>query len=774
MARPTDPTNVASPESGALGYPPARRLELVEQLPAHRPVAAVADPYRWLEDEQDPETAAWTRAQDELARRWLDALPDRDWWRRQLRELLSAGTVGIPVWREGRVFFQRRRGDQEHAVLVVRDGEQTADGGERVLLDPMAVDPTGATTLDGWAPSREGTLLAYQLSEGGTEESQLRVLDVATGEVVDGPIDRVRYSPVAWLPGGEAFYYVGRLPPEAVPPGEEQYHRRVYLHRVGQPTDTDVRVWGEDGEPTAYYGVGVSRDGRWLTVSSSLGTAPRSDLWLADLVRTDPTRPDLRPMQVGVDAQTSLAVGRDGRAYVFTDLDAPRGRLLVGDPRQLLESADLSPNGAVPAALAAASSAPSTPAPLTPTPFTSAPITSAPLRELVGSTPDGPVLEDYAVLDGEELGAPLLVCSWTRHAVSEITLHDLATGEFRGTVPLPGLGSAGGLVERPEGGPTLWFSYTDTLTPPRVLQLDGRSGTTQVWARPPGDVSVPEVSVRQEVATSADGTPVRLLVLSPTAEPDRPRPTVLYGYGGFALSLTPGYNPGALAWVAAGGVYAIANLRGGSEEGETWHRDGMRERKQHVFDDFLACAEHLVGSGRTTSAQLGISGGSNGGLLVGAALTQRPELFRAVVCSAPLLDMVRYEQFGLGATWSDEYGTAADPEQLAWLLSYSPYHRVSEGTAYPAVLFTVFAGDTRVDTMHARKMAAALQHATSQPLAAAPVLVRLETQVGHGARSLSRTVDLSADTLGFLAQQLGLTPSLETATAPSAPTGGSS
>ncbi|MGH8940058.1 MAG: prolyl oligopeptidase family serine peptidase, partial [Actinomycetes bacterium] len=298
-----------------------------------------------------------------------------------------------------------------------------------------------------------------------------------------------------------------------------------------------------------------------------------------------------------------------------------------------------------------------------------------------------------------------------------------------------------------------WLGYTDHVTPSSVYRYDATTGGTTLWATAPGSVDVPEVHARQVEYTSKDGTTVRMVVVAPTKEPDRARPAILYGYGGFGVPLTPGYSAGLLAWVEAGGVYAIANLRGGTEEGEEWHRAGMRDRKQNVFDDFHAAAERLVADGWTVPAQLSITGGSNGGHLVGAALTQRPELFSAVVCSAPLLDMVRYEQFGLGATWNDEYGTAADPDELAWLLSYSPYHHVREGVDYPATLFTVFDGDTRVDTMHARKMCAALQHATTGNR---PILLRNERDVGHGARALSRSIALSADTLAFAARWTGL------------------
>jgi len=337
-------------------------------------------------------------------------------------------------------------------------------------------------------------------------------------------------------------------------------------------------------------------------------------------------------------------------------------------------------------------------------------------------------------------------------------VHDLATGERLGQVPLPGLGSVAGLSERPEGGHEAWFGYTDYTTPSAVLRFDARDSSVTTWATAPGSVQVPAVTARQVTYQSKDGTPVRMLVLSGSHRddvPEGPRPAILYGYGGFDISLTPAYSPNVLAWVSAGGVYAVANLRGGSEEGEEWHRAGMLDRKQNVFDDFHAAAETLIRDGWTTPEQLAISGGSNGGLLVGAALTQRPGLYAAVVCSAPLLDMVRYERFGLGQTWNVEYGTASDAEHLGWLLAYSPYHHVVPGTAYPAVLFTVFANDTRVDPVHAYKMCAALQHATSSGQWR-PVLLRAEAQVGHGARAVSRMAELAGDTLAFAARHTGL------------------
>ncbi|MBB5076195.1 prolyl oligopeptidase family serine peptidase [Nonomuraea endophytica] len=677
-------------------YPTARREELVDDLHG----TPVPDPYRWLEDPDSPETQGWLLGQEALYEEQVK--PQR--FRERIEELLQSGSVGVPVWRGERYFFSRRMPGQEHAVYYVVD----PDGTERPLIDPMRIDPSGLTTLDAVQPDKEGRLLAYQISVGGDEESVLYLIDVATGARLEGPIDRCRYSPIAWLPGGEAFYYVRRLPGTEVPENERQFHRRVYLHRVGTSTEDDVMIFGAGLKMTNYYGVSVSRDGRWLQISASEGTAPRNDLWVADLTASPLDDPDLVVVQEGVDAQTGLHFGRDGRLYVHTDRGAPRGRICLADPAEPQVWRDLIPEDAE------------------------------------------AVLSDFAILD--DLTNPVMLVGWTRHAISEISVHRLEDGERLGEVPTPGLGSIGGISERPEGGYEAWFGYTDNTTPPTIQRYDARTGETTLWAASPGAVDVPPVKTSQAVYTSKDGTEVRMLIIEPV-DRDGPRPTILNGYGGFGISMTPGYSASILTWVEAGGVYAIANLRGGGEEGEDWHRAGMLGNKQNVFDDFHAAAEHLIATGVTTSAQLGISGGSNGGLLVGAALTQRPELYAAVVCSAPLLDMVRYELFGLGATWNVEYGSANDPEAFGWLWSYSPYHHVREGVPYPATLFTVFQSDSRVHPLHAWKMCAALQHASG---GSRPVLLRNETEVGHGARSLSRTIDLSADTLTFLARNTGL------------------
>ncbi|HEY0357210.1 MAG TPA: prolyl oligopeptidase family serine peptidase [Mycobacteriales bacterium] len=671
-----------------MNYPPAERQELAELLHGE----LVRDPYRWLEDPAIPETKTWLAAQQELWARHVAALPGRDHLRARVAELSAVGTVTAPRWCGERQFFLRQSPGQEHAVLYTVG----PDGGVHALLDPAERDPTGVTTLDHWQPDPTGRRLAYQLSRRGDEQSELYVLDVATRTVVDGPIGPCRYSPVAWLPDGTAFFYVRTKPDD----------RRVFLHRIG--AGRDVPVFG--GDPASSYGLGLSEDGRWLIVSASTGAY--HDLWLADLGEAGPEAPEFRAVQEGVTARTVGNVGRDGRLYVVTDSAAPRGRLCIADPAH--------------------------PGP-------------AHWRELVPEDPDA-VFADLTILDGPELERPLLLVGRSRHAIGEVTVHDLATGAWLAAVPLPGLGSVGSLSAR-AAGHEAWFTYADSATPPAVYRYDARTGETEPWAAAPGAVAVPDVESRQVLARSRDGTRIRLVVLARPSTVSGPRPTILYGYGGFGLSLTPSYSSFVLAWVEAGGVFATAHLRGGGEDGERWHRDGMLERKQNVFDDAIAAAEALIADGWTTPRHLGVCGESNGGLLAGAVVTQRPDLFAAAVCSAPLLDMVRYERSGLGPMWTAEYGSAGDPDQFRALLAYSPYHRVRPGVDYPAVLFTVFGGDSRVDPWHARKMCAALQHATT---GARPILLRHEDDVGHGARAASRAEGLAADMLAFLAAQTGL------------------
>jgi prolyl oligopeptidase len=671
-------------------YPVARRDDVVDDYHGTK----VPDPYRWMEDQQDnSDLDAWLKAQDELCQPWLAALPGRDKWRATQARLLP-GTVSAPAVRGDRYFFLRREPDQQHAVLLLREGDT-----ERPIVDVNALDPTGLTTLDVIAPSPDGRRLVYGTSSGGDEDTAITVVDVDTGDVLDGPIDRTRYTDVAWLPDGTAFFYVRRITPEP-------FNRRVWFHVVGAPVADDELIFGEGRDPSTYYGVDLSRDGRWLAIDAAVGTEPRNDLYVVDL---DGDRTPVT-LAEGIDAQF-WAHFHDGRTFVMTTLDAPRGRVA-----EVLD-ASTGPAG---------------------------------WRDVVAEHPE-------AVIDQVSLNDEGFVISRSTRAVSEVVVVPYDGGEER-SIDLPGAGTAM-VSTRYDGGTDAFVTYTDYVNPATVYAVDTSSGETSLWASPPGAAPPSsDVLARQYMYVSHDGTDVALFVIAKGDASMGPRPTILYGYGGFNISMSPAYSSMAQAWVDAGGVYAVACLRGGAEEGEAWHRAGMRDNKQNVFEDFIAAARYLKAEGWTTTEQLGIYGGSNGGLLVGATLTQWPTEMSAVICSAPLLDMLRYEKFGLGITWKDEYGRADDPVEFAWLYSYSPLHKVSQGTPYPSVLFTSFDNDSRTDVMHPRKMCAALQWATSSDPDGKPVLFRREADVGHSVRSKDKTLDLGADQLSYFAHQLGLAP----------------
>lgn len=670
-------------------YPHARRAEVVDDYHG----TAVADPYRWIEQQTDnSELDAWLQAQDDLCQPWLAALPDRAKWRAAQARLLP-GSVGPPAVRGDQLFFSRREVGEQHAKLFVRG----ADGTEQVVFDPMVEDPSGLTTLDVASVSPDGARIVIGVSSGGDEDTAIRVLDVATGALLDGPIERTRYTSVGWLEDASGFFYVRRLTPEP-------FNRRVWRHVIGTPIEEDELVFGEGRDPSTYYGVSVSTGGRWLLVDAAIGTEPRNDLYIADLAGDGV----LRPVIEGEDAETSGDVV-DDKLYLHTTYGAPMKRLVVTDP--------------------AARGAPST--------WTDV------------------VAESDAVLSTAFATAGGVVVARERHAITEVEVLDPATGTTR-AITLPGAGTATVMGQR-DNSANAWIAYTDYVNPGTVLHLAVDTATATEWASAPGaKPPSSDVLTRQDVYQSHDGVDVRLFIIAKGDASNGPRPTILYGYGGFNISMSPAYMSLAQAWVDGGGVFAVACLRGGSEEGEEWHRAGMRENKQNVFEDFIAAARYLKAQGWTTTEQLGIMGGSNGGLLVGATLTQWPDEMRAVICSAPLLDMLRYEHFGLGITWNDEYGKANDPTEFQWLYGYSPLHNVRDGVAYPSVMFTSFDNDGRTDVMHPRKMCAALQHATASDPDERPILFRREADVGHSARSTDRTLDLGADELGYFAQLLGL------------------
>jgi prolyl oligopeptidase len=662
----------------------------------------VPDPYRWLEDGGSDEVRAWVRAQNGYTEATLSCAPGREEIKKRLTELLQTDTIGVPVVRNGRYFFQRRQGTQNQPVLYVREG---VDGKDRALVNPNALSEGGTVALDWSFPSRDGRLLAYGLSENGSELSTLRVLDVESGRDLSEQIDRTRYTSLAWLPDGLAFYYT-RLPaPDTAPEDELTYHRRVFLHRLGTDPESDELIWSERRDMREQPSVWLTPDGRWLLLTVSLGW-DRSDVYVRDL--SDSTAGWITI----VEDEHALFWGEIDREtlYLTTNLDAPRYRVVsVPLARPLRDR----------------------------------------WRDVVPERQDAVLVESTIV--GGRLALGYLV-----NATSRLEMHEL-DGALISEIPLPGVGSTSVLSGEHDGS-ELFFDFTSFTTPVVIFRLNLQTDALTEWASVSSPLDPEGLNVEQVWYDSTDGARVSMfLVHRRGLVRDGNNPVLLTGYGGFNINRVPEYRGSITFWLEQGGVYALPNLRGGGEYGEEWHASGMLARKQHTFDDFIGAAQYLVDAGYTTPERLAILGGSNGGLLVGAAITQRPDLFRAAVCQVPLLDMLRYHRFLIARLWIAEYGSAEDPEQYGWLKAYSPYHNTADGVHYPAVLFTTAESDSRVDPSHARKMTALLQARQAAPPDECPILLRVETQAGHGqGKPVAKQIDEATDLWSFICGQLGV------------------
>ena len=661
--------------------------------------AKIADPYRWLEADTSKRVGDWTDEQNERTRAVLDALPQRAGVARRLRELLAVGLLSTPRPIRGRIFHTRREGEQKQSILYVRDSIGAPD---RALVDPNALDPAGLTTLDWYYPSHDARYVAYGLSRGGDEMSTLFVIETATGMARPDRIPHTQRSTVAWVEGG--FYYTVHPAPGSVPAGDENYYRRVRFHRLGDDPAKDELVFGEGRPKEDILGVSTSPDSRWVLLIAYKGWA-KSDLYLLD--REHPER-GLATVMEGRDAIAEGFV-LDDRVWLSTNLDAPNYRIVA-----------------------------------------------APCEKPGDQEWETVISESPDVIQGFDRTRDRIAVLRLVRATSRLTTHDLRGADEREIV-LPSLGAVE-MVDGDRVSDGVGYTFQSFTQPPIAFVADARTGEAQQVVRlaMPRGLDIANIAVEQTTYPSRDGTPVTMfLVRRSDVRPTGAVPTLLTGYGGFNISRTPAYFPGAAAWVEAGGLFALPNLRGGGEYGERWHRAGMLGKKQNVFDDFHAAAEALIARGWTSSRNLAVSGGSNGGLLVGAALTQRPDLFAAVYCAVPLLDMLRYQNFRIARFWIAEYGSAEDPVQAEWLRQYSPYHNVRAGVRYPPVLFTTAEGDSRVDPMHARKMAALLQAQSEDPESV--VLLRVDRDAGHGiGKPFDKQVDDLADQYAFLAWRTGL------------------
>ncbi|MBI1750329.1 MAG: S9 family peptidase [Acidobacteria bacterium] len=666
------------------GPPPTRADNVKEVLHG----VELVDPYRWLEEQNAPETRAWIDAQNQYTQSLIGNLPGRAAIEKRLGELLKVDTVGVPMERGGRYFFSKRLANQDLSVLYVRKG---LAGQDEVLVDPHPMSADHRTSVSFAGVSDDGTLAAYAVRQGGADEIAIRFLDVDSRKDLADQLPAARYFGIALKPDKSGFYYT-RMDKEGP---------RVRYHAMGTDAARDAEIFGKGYGPEKIITSELTEDGRYLGIIVLHGaSADRTEIYLQDVAKPGP----LVIVVNDIDARFIPAVAGD-KLLLWTNWKAPKGHVLsvaLANPRR------------------------------------------EDWRELIA--------ESDAVIEGVAAAAGRLFVEYTRNVSSQVKMF-AADGKPLGEMPLPALGTLGGISGRWKSK-EIFYGFSSFVIPTTIYRLDTGGGKPEVWARLNVPIESEKFEVKQVWFASKDGTKAPMFVLHRKGlKLDGSSPALLTAYGGFAVSLTPSFSARAVLWVERGGVYAVANLRGGAEFGEEWHKAGMKEKKQNVFDDFYAAAEWLIQNKYTSSEKLAISGGSNGGLLVGAALTQRPELFRAVVCSYPLLDMVRYHKFLVARFWVPEYGSSEDAEQFKYIRAYSPYHNVKPGTKYPAVLFVTGDADTRVDPLHARKMAALVQAATGSDR---PVLLHYDTKAGHsGGRPVSKTIADTTDELGFLFWQLG-------------------
>ncbi len=689
--------NGAEGDSAPVTGPPKAAIQPVQEtLHGH----SVVDKYRWLEDGTSPQTKAWVA--DELAytRRVLDPLPGREEIGKRLTQLLSVGSINAPQIAGHSYFYTKREGMQNQPVLFVREGLNSTD---RVLLDVNSMAADGTIALDWWYPSEDGKYVAYGTSANGSEISTLHVIETATGKPLPDSIERTRDSSVAWMPDSSGFFYT-RLPKKGdVAEGQEMYNRHIFYHPLGADPAQDALIFGAGRDPEDWPNVSLSEDGRWLLITVSQGWT-KSELFLKDVKSA--------ASPVRITTEKNFLYGGEahkGVLYITTNEDAPRSRVFAVDPSKPLREN---------------------------------------WREIIPQTD--------AVLQGVSVAGGKLLASYEKNASSLLKTFNLE-GKPLGDIPLPGIGSIFGTGSRYDRD-DVFFAYHSFAVAPTVYHYDLKTGTTSLWAKVDAPIDPAAYEVKQLWYKSKDGTRVPMFVVHKKGIAlNGKNPTLLTGYGGFNVSNTPAFSGARYVWLEHGGVYALANLRGGAEFGEDWHRAGMLEKKQNVFDDFIAAAEYLIAEKYTDKDHLAIQGGSNGGLLMGAMITQRPDLFRAVVCQVPLLDMLRYQNFQIAKLWIPEYGSSQDAKQFEWLYAYSPYHHVQAGKEYPAILFMTADTDTRVDPMHAKKMAALMQaEAKNGASQERPILLRIESKAGHGAgKPVAKQIEEFVDIYSFLFWQLG-------------------
>jgi prolyl oligopeptidase len=678
-----------------IDYPDTRRGDVVDEMFGE----TIPDPYRWLENDAkgDRDVAAWVGAQNEVTEDYLATLPGRDIFRERLTALLDHEQVSAPEERDGRYFYLRQTGQENQAVLMVRDG---VAGDDRVLIDPNAWSDDGTVALAEWAASEDGSHVAYAVQESGSDWRTIKVLDVETNEVLADDVEWVRCTSISWIADGSGFFYT-RYPQSAAGTGAQAplANHAVYFHAIGTPQADDWLVYETPEQPRLLHFVEVTDDGRYAVITSTPVSA-NPMLTVIDLTRDDW---DARAIVADLDADWAVAGNVDTTLYLMTSQDAERRRIVTMD----LADADLEP------------------------------------VELVA--------EDEAVLDYVELVGGRLMARYLVDAQSEIRRYTL-DGTPDGMVELPGIGTAGGFTGTADDTEA-FFLFTSYNVPFTIFRYDVATNTSEVWAESEVAADLDRITVEQVFYTSNDGTEVPMFIIR-RDDVTGPAPTLLHGYGGFGIPMLPLFSPNHLAWIEQGGVFAVASIRGGAEYGKAWHEAARFENKQNSYDDFIAAAEYLKAEGVTTEDGLAIHGESNGGLLIGVVVNQRPDLFAAALPGVGVMDMLRFNQFTGGAGWESDFGDPANEEIFRALLAYSPYHNVASGEEYPAILATTADTDDRVVPAHTFKYIAAIQHAD---LGDRPHLVRIETQAGHGAGTArDKVIAETADRWAFAAHWNGL------------------
>lgn len=689
----------ASTFAQTLTYPVSRKDEsIIDDYHGTK----VADPYRWLEDDNSEETKAWVKAQNEVTFDFLKSIPKREQIAERLKKGWNYERTGIPFEHGGKWFFNRNSGLQNQSVLYVTD---SLDGEARLLLDPNTLSKEGTTSLTETAPSEDGKWLVYGVSKAGSDWQEFRVKDIATGKDTEDLIEWVKFSGASWAKDSSGFYY-SRFPKpkDGAALTEANKNQTVYFHKLGTPQSEDKMIYARPDQPDWGLHAGVTDDGHYLVYNITNGTDPKNRLFYQDLKQADAKVVELLN---DFDAAYSFIENVGSVFYFHTDLKAPRYRVIAID------------------------------------------ITKPDRNQWQEIIPESAhKLDSVSCIGGE------LLCKYLQDARSAMTAYDLAGKKVR-EIELPGIGTVGGFGGKREDKLTHYI-FTSFTTPGAVYQYDVANGKSSLWKQPKVDFDASPYETKQVFVTSKDGTKVPMfLVHKKGLKLDGNNATLLYGYGGFDISLTPNFSIGRAIWLELGGVYALANLRGGGEYGAEWHLAGTKLRKQNVFDDFIGCAEWLQKEGYTSPKKLAIMGGSNGGLLVGACMAQRPELYGAALPAVGVMDMLRFHKFTIGWAWKSDYGSSENANEFQAIYAYSPLHNLKPGTRYPATMVTTADHDDRVVPAHSFKFAARLQECQAKD--APPVMIRIETNAGHGAGSaLTKVIEETADEWAFLWKVLGM------------------